>query len=44
VLIREEEIVDEDNRGKPRPAVLPGDRCFNKHFGKYIVSFSLETL
>jgi hypothetical protein len=39
VLINEEEICDEEVRSKPRPAVLAGDRCFNKHFGKTQFSF-----
>lgn len=34
VLVNEEEIVSEDMRNKPAPAVQPGDRAFQKHLSK----------
>lgn len=34
VLINEEDICEEDMRSKPRPAVTPGDRAFQRHIGK----------
>jgi hypothetical protein len=39
-LINEDEIVEEEVRGKPRPPILPGDRAFNKHFGNCVLLFS----
>jgi hypothetical protein len=35
VLLREEEVVSEDMRSKPPPAVQPGDRAFQKHLSKH---------
>ena len=34
MLIKEEEVVSEDMRSKPAPAVQPGDRAFQKHISK----------
>lgn len=34
VLIKEEELVEEEFIGKPPPLVLPGDKAFRRHISK----------
>ena len=44
VLIKEEEVVSEDMRSKPAPAVQPGDRAFQKHISKPLPTYMSSTL
>ncbi len=39
VLINEEEVVSEGLRGRPPPAVTPGDKAFQKHFCEWTCYF-----